>query len=526
MKILVGGQWRTGYLDWHRGPGEYRVKVLALRNLERVRGQYISPRRTVRALLTYVREVGVHNVWLRVRSRSAERGRNEKYVSCGFGEVLEAPDDGGLAVGTRVLFIAPAHPACAERLVLPPALVRPLGGQWPEPPADAIAYRGCDEGAAGGWAELAGWSPQSGVELDAERCRGWLDRAQSALLAQGLRGAEALPVSDRARVVEAVPAPRPEPRPGELTAVLFGYGNYAKVTSLPRLGREVRVTAVHEMDPLQIPNPRPRDRAWDTSPTLRPHETPDLVLIAGYHHTHAGLAVEALRRGAYAVVEKPPCTTHEQLDALLEAMRPGPSRVFACFHRRYLRFNAMALHDLQVRPGEAVDYHCVVFEIPLPPLHWYRWPASRSRLLSNGSHWIDHFLFLNAWSPPRRWTVDSARNGAVTATVELENGAYFSMTLTDRGSLRTGVQDHVELRANDRTVRIESCTVYVAESTDGVLRRARAHKLSAYDAMYRAIRRAALAGAPGDSARSVELSSRLALDMDAALLSGRRPQPA
>ncbi|HEU4559352.1 MAG TPA: Gfo/Idh/MocA family oxidoreductase, partial [Longimicrobium sp.] len=270
-----------------------------------------------------------------------------------------------------------------------------------------------------------------------------------------------------------------------------------------------------------LPNPLPGDRAWDTSPFLRPGETPDVVLIAGYHHTHAGLAVEALRRGAWAVVEKPLCTTLAQLEALLDAMGDRPSRLFACFHRRYSRFNAMALHDLGVTRGDPVDYHCTVFEIPLPPLHWYRWPASGSRQMSNGCHWIDHFLYLNAYSPPRRWTMDAGSSGTLHACAELENGAYFTLTLTDRGSVRTGVQEHVELRANDRTVRVVDFRRYQAESTDRVLRHARARKLDAFGQMYRAIGRAIHQGAPGDSRESVEVTTSLVLELEAGLAARR-----
>ena len=85
------------------------------------------------------------------------------------------------------------------------------------------------------------------------------------------------------------------------------------------------------------------------------------------------------------------------------------------------------LSDLGVAPGEPVSYHCIVYEVPLPELHWYRWPSSRSRLISNGCHWTDHFLLLNGFAEPVAYDVVESSDGMVNVTVELANGAVFTM---------------------------------------------------------------------------------------------------
>jgi predicted dehydrogenase len=512
MKVRLCGEWSHLYLLLALGAGEVRVEVRALVNLESLRDVYLVRPRSVRMLWNYVREVGPGAVWRRVRSRMAESGRNEKYVSCGVGRVVEAPA-GGPAPGSEVVFLAPSHPSCAERLVLPPELVAPAGGG--EAPVRDGAVLHLDASAAPGdgwWRALRGWNPESGAPLEPGACAALLRRAAQALRGAGWGGAEALPVDAVPGVAERVPAAAPV-RDARRTAVLFGYGNYAKVMLLPHVERFLRLGAVHEIDPTQLPRERRPDVAWDTSGGLRDDERPDAVLIAGYHHTHAPLAVEALRRGAYAVVEKPLVTTRAQLDALEQAIRAAP-RLFACFQKRYLPFNDLAREDLGVGPGDPVNYHCVVYEIPLPELHWYRWPSSRTRLVSNGCHWIDHFLFLNGFSEPRGWDLAAGPDGTLNVTVVLENGAFFSMVLTDRGSERIGMQEHVELRAGDRTVRIENGADYFAESTTRVLRRARANRLDAYGIMYRSIARAVAEGRPGDTAESVLVPSRLVLALE------------
>jgi predicted dehydrogenase len=252
---------------------------------------------------------------------------------------------------------------------------------------------------------------------------------------------------------------------------------------------------------------------WDTSPELRSGEEFDALLIAGYHHTHAPLAVEALRRGAYAVVEKPLATDPHQLEALSAAVRDDP-RLFACFHKRYLPFNAWVRTDLKIEEGHPISYHCIVFEVPLPELHWYRWPNSRSRLVSNGCHWIDHFLFLNQYAEPVAQELHAAGDGTVNCSIELANGAFFTMVLTDQGSERIGVQDHIQLRANGGTITMTNGSDYVAESSHGIIRRARINKMTSYQIMYRTIGKQVASGAWGDSLRSVEVSTALMLNLE------------
>ena len=45
MRVFVGGKWRRGFADYYRGPNEYRIEVLAWRNLERLsRLSFVRPK--------------------------------------------------------------------------------------------------------------------------------------------------------------------------------------------------------------------------------------------------------------------------------------------------------------------------------------------------------------------------------------------------------------------------------------------------------------------------------------------------
>jgi predicted dehydrogenase len=290
---------------------------------------------------------------------------------------------------------------------------------------------------------------------------------------------------------------------------VFGFGNYAKTTLVPYLSRELAVRAVHEIDPCQI-GPDPSGPIWDTSPEPRPDDASDCWAISTYHHLHAPLAAEALRRGKRAVVEKPLAVSEEALDEFLDVYdAPHDGAVFVCFQRRYAAYNRWIELDVRLEPEAPLDYHCLVYEEPLPARHWYRWPASGSRLTSNGCHWIDHFLFLNAYAEPVATAVSTSTSGVVNCSVELANGAFFTMVLTDHGSARIGVQDIVDVRSGCRSARIVNGSRYTAEDRHRVLRRERVRKLDAYERMYRSIGRGVAARSAGDPRASLEVPVRL-----------------
>ena len=517
MRALAGGAWRDGYLDPHRGADDVRIEVFGWAAVAPVSELYFAPDRDLRLIGAYLRAIGPRAVLRKVRSRQSERHRNEKWLAYGVGRLLEGELADGAARGAPVAFLAPKHPECVDRVVVPrelavsvaeeavaslvPGEVRHLG------PGDSVR----DEG----WSDLSGWDPESGEPLTPASVAGWLDGLENAVQGTSWDSGRSLPAGRDQPVAERSEPGRPASESQRLA--LFGYGNYAKTTILPHLCKQLPLACVHELDPLQVPHPLPPDVAWDTAPEPRPDERYDVYAIAGYHHTHAPLAVEALARGADAVVEKPLAVTHDQLDSLVEAAGSSDARVYACFNRRFIPANDWVLEDLCPGGRRPISYHCVVFEVPLPAQHWYRWPRSGSRMLSNGCHWLDHFLFLNEFAAPVRHSVSVVDERTVSCEVRLENGAVFTMVLTDRGSARIGVREHIELRVEGASATIVDSSRYVAEDDRRVLRRRRFSPLTGYRSMYTSIGDSITSGAPGDSVTAIERSGRLALDLDAAL---------
>ncbi|MGD8329022.1 MAG: Gfo/Idh/MocA family oxidoreductase [Acidobacteriota bacterium] len=511
---VLTDQWQSGYPEYHRHTGQVEIAVRVWLRLHEIEDLYFIPQRSPRTVWDYVRTHGVQQTWRKVRSRLAEQGRNRKFVAFGAGEVLESDPESAFSPGDAVLFLAPCHPAAVDRVCLHESLVR-LSSTAPgrAPNAGMVMEGGLADEDDLPCVDVAGWSELSGRDLPP--VEPFFDKLGPRIVGEDLR--RVLVARPCAR--SSVDSPTRSDAPGghrgaRPTAVLFGFGHYARNVVVPRISRHVDLQCVHEIDPTLLVPGRVAAPRLRTSLLPRAGESYDVYLVCGYHHTHTPVAVAALERGASAIVEKPPATTLEQLELLLQAMSSGSGRVFVAYQRRYSRFNDFIHADLQVRQGDAIHCHALAYEVPLPARHWYRWPASGTRMLSNGCHWIDYFLFLNGFSSPTRIDAGTRSNGDAMLSMDLENGASLTLNVTEHGSPRLGVRDHIELRAGARTVTIDDQRAYRAESEQRLLRTSSTSAMSPYDCMYDAIGRRLSVGEAGDSRESVEVSARAVLLAD------------
>lgn len=520
MRCLLDGCWEDSSLDYHRPEDAYRIQVQMFANIEAVEGAYFILPRSVKLLWNYLLEIGALETWRKVVSRMAERNRNEKFQSIGIGTIVDGPRGGSYWEGDSVVFFSPGYPACVERVVLPESLItKALPDEAATVEEGALLHHpspGVESPSPAWWPVLQSWSPYSGIELPDELRSGLAhvlhDIVKQIDWREAVRRDSSHPTSTtevRTTLGTFIAPGRKRKR-----AILFGYGHYAKTNILPNVRSSVDVEAVHEVDPTQVPKDWGGIRCWDSSPSVRATEDFDVYFIAGYHHTHSPIASAALKRGSYAVTEKPIAVDRSQIAELLDAMEDAEAGFFACFHKRYSPLNLYAWHDLGCLDGEPMNYHCVVYEVPLPSFHWYRWPNSKSRLISNGCHWLDHFLYLNRFCEVKSQSVEQAADGTINCSVTLENGAYFTMVLTDTGSQRIGLQDYIELRAGAVTVKIVNNAKYFSEDSTRVLRRTRINKTLPYHLMYRSIAAQIAAGDSGDTLRSVRISTNLVLDLE------------
>jgi predicted dehydrogenase len=484
--------------EWRREGRDVRVAVTSLVHLADVSEQYVSPPRSARLIWTYIRRFGIWTTLLKVHSRLSERDRNRKFSSFGVGVVTDCPTDFEGGTGQLVWFFAPSCASDAKQIVVDRSFV--CSTAFPKD-ADLAASLRLPEQLQ----PYAAWSSFSGVVLDEQRiAAGLLDLVSQLGFDQALkspvRSSFPTPAASACQLVHDQSTTKPR-------AVIFGMGNYAKQIIVPNVPRGFELAAVHEIDPLQLAGWGRRDVSMDTSPWPRADERYDLWFVAGYHCTHAQIALTGLERGGAVAVEKPLATTMEDVLALRSVLEERPeARLFACFQRRYAKYNEWIKEDLQAAAGDPIQYNCIVYEIPLSPIHWYSWPSSRGRLISNGCHWIDHFMMLNGYSNiVSSEVIPAAQNGSVVF-IALENGAEFTMRLTEIGSPRIGVRDYVECALGSRTVTVRDSQFYCAQDGERILREKQINGIDAYRDMYVEICRRVLAGEPGDSVASLKSS--------------------
>ena len=515
MRILTGGKWRSGYLDYRRNKNEYRIQILAWKNLEKIEDAYHTRAKSLRLLMNYLPVVGPYGLFTKTWSRLREERRNEKYISCGIGKIIETPDNKIFQKGEVVSFVAPFHPALVERIVLPEELIYKIDKlDVLEIPANAILYFPIGENEKQNiwWKDVEGWSVYSGIEISQELQNKLADEVKKEIKNTDWARAQKINISGADIVVETMGQVKKISQ-NKKSGILFGYGNYAKINIIPYTKKFVDIKSIHEIDPTQIVVERGIQK-WDSSPFPAKDEKADVYFVASYNHTHVPITLHALNRGAYVVVEKPVVMDYDELNDLEKSLRAAGRKLFIGFHKRYGLFNKMALEDLGVKYGDPISYNSIVYELIQPEFFWYNWPVSRSTFLSNGCHQIDHFLHLNNFSKPIDSDIKLLQDGAVEVWIELENGATFTTTFSEKGTLRVGPRDIVELKVHGKNIRITDAIKYQSEDNFRIIRKKRIFKTNSYRDMYQTIGKKIANNEDGDSIESIIMSAKIMLDLE------------
>lgn len=305
------------------------------------------------------------------------------------------------------------------------------------------------------------------------------------------------------------------------SAVLFGFGNYARTITIPYLKPFIHIEKIHEIDPSLLINPKVSKISTNPNAEIDDYSFP-VWLIAGFHHTHARLAIEAIKHGVIPVIEKPVATTWEDYNELYEVVRLKGIPFFQCYQKRYQIFNDFIFEDLRVKRGEPINFKATVFEIPLDPYHWYNWQSSGSRIISNGCHWIDHFLFINGYPDWTNLKVFKPNPEELTIQILLENGAFGLISLSDNGSNRIGMREYVEFTVPGRRAYIQDSMKYVSESNERIIRNYNTDKLSYLRKMYREIGQSIQQSGKGDDIITLK-STKLSLELEDLLKSQTSP---
>lgn len=296
------------------------------------------------------------------------------------------------------------------------------------------------------------------------------------------------------------------------SAVLFGYGNYARTITLPYLKPNIYLGRVHEIDPSLLINPAVSEYSTNPHPEKEDFSHP-VWLIAGFHHTHCNLAINAIKEGVIPIIEKPTATNWEDYHHFKETAELTKTPFYQCYQKRYQIFNDFIFRDLKVQVGDPINFKATVFEIPLNPSHWYNWPSSGSRIISNGCHWVDHFLFINNYPDWSDLKVFQPNPEELTLQIVLENGAFGWISLSDVGSNRIGMREYVEFSVPGRRAYVQDSMRYVSESNEGIIRKYSTDKLAYLKKMYKEIGLSIQNEGKGDPLYTLK-STKLCLELE------------
>jgi len=89
------------------------------------------------------------------------------------------------------------------------------------------------------------------------------------------------------------------------------------------------------------------------------------------------------------------------------------------------------------------------------------------------------------------------------------------MVLTDQGSPRIGLHEHIEMRAGQRSATITR-DAYMSEKKDRIFRKDSVHKYENYQRMYADIISRIENGQQGESVRTLNVSTGLVLSLEEA----------
>ena len=399
-----------------------------------------------------------------------------------------------LCLGTR-------HPQCAEVMLFRDELTVAL----PSLPEANLCARAAEEAARAlgirddEWQNLGGYNFYSD-ETPPAPCVQFIGHIASLVAQRPSLEAEPsetrkqarfraiYPVASQARSV----ARTPEKKRG---AAVIGAGDYVRTHIAPALKRSgIPLHTVVDLEPYLAAYVKEKFGFLRATTNWRDavcDPAVDPVVIATYHDSHAEIAACALRHGKKVLVEKPPTTSAQDLTLLAEAATMAGAFLEVGYNRRYAPLARQAKRLLeQHEEHEPTTIICIVKEVPIPDEHWYRWPKEGTRITGNICHWIDLAVyFLGLGRQPVEMTVtpqaDRHKDGERSINILFRNRSSVTIIATGRGDSTLGVQEYIEIRRGDLTIKIDDFRKLIAMRAGQTLLRARSRRDKGHTAMYK-----------------------------------------
>lgn len=214
-----------------------------------------------------------------------------------------------------------------------------------------------------------------------------------------------------------------------------------------------------------------------------------VAVISTYHSAHFKIAKELFLANpkGKVFIEKPVVVRFQDASELIDLKKQG-FWLDAGYNRRYIDWNIMIMRMLKTIKSPKI-INISVKETIIPPMHWYYWPNQGTRITGNLCHWIDLAYF---WvkSKPREMTLLGTED-SFGLSILFEDGSIANITASDKGNDLRGVQEKIEVRAEDRTIFIDDYKKMTMFNNGSSVVKKKILRDKGHDAMYRRFLKAA-----------------------------------
>lgn len=256
----------------------------------------------------------------------------------------------------------------------------------------------------------------------------------------------------------------------EKALFLFGCGDYARTYSLGTFKLNQKLVAVDYNDKIlgAIANKFEvvGNHISQTQDVWRRSQYP-IALIASYHSDHAAQAsfLHQLNSDSYIFIEKPASVNESDIE-IINALYDDKAKFEIGFNRRYAPV-ARKVKALLGRDPKIISI--TVNEVKIRENHWYQWPNQGTRITGNACHWLDLCQWFVDSEPDTLLLNFSPTNSDdCILCVSYEDGSLVSITLTDKGNDLRGVQEYIEIKESNRTIRIDDFIRLEITNNEGV----------------------------------------------------------
>ncbi len=186
------------------------------------------------------------------------------------------------------------------------------------------------------------------------------------------------------------------------------------------------------------------------------------VYISSNHSTHSFYAIQALKKGINAYIEKPIAVTYTQLIDLLKAYKQSKANIFAGYNRPFSGAIKLLREKCNIDCSKGITLQCFVSGHAIASDNWYRNPEEGSRVCGNLGHWLDLFVHILSWRGlPDELMIslivadDDHPDDNVAISISSDNKDLFSVILSTRVEPFEGVNETINFQHNDTISKID-----------------------------------------------------------------------